>query len=85
VVGDWTGTGKSKIGLFRSGYFWILDMNGNGVFDGTGVGQDVAFAYGGISGDVPVVGDWAGTGVSQVGVFRSGYLWVLDANLVWRA
>ncbi len=80
VVGDWTGTGISKIGVFRQGFLWALDANGNGTLDGTGPGQDLVFPYGGIAGDVPVVGDWAGTGVSQVGIFRQGFLWALDAN-----
>jgi len=80
VVGDWTGAGTSNVGIVRYGYFWILDANGNGTFDGTGPGQDYAFAYGGIPGDVPVVGDWNGSGTSKVGVFRFGYFWVLDAN-----
>jgi hypothetical protein len=76
VTGDWNGSGTSKIGLFRDGYFWILDTNGDGVFD-TG---DQSFAFGGIAGDVPVVGDWNGSGTSKVGVFRSGFLWILDTN-----
>jgi len=80
VVGDWTGTGTSKVGLVRYGFFWILDANGNDQFDGTGPFQDYAFAYGGTMGDVPVVGDWNGSGTSKVGVFRFGYFWVLDAN-----
>ena len=80
VVGDWTGSGTSKVGVVRFGYFWILDANGNGTFDGTGPGQDLAFPFGGIQGDVPVVGDWNGTGTSKVGVFRLGFFWVLDAN-----
>ena len=80
MVGDWTGTGISKIGIFRSGYYWVLDANGNCTFDGTGTGQDYAFAYGQPGTDVPVVGDWLGTGVSNVGVFRNGYYWILDSN-----
>jgi hypothetical protein len=81
VVGDWSGTGTSKIGLFRDGFFWILDYNGNGTLDNVnGVGGDKAFAYGGISGDIPMVGDWNGDGKSKVGVFRSGFFWVLDTN-----
>jgi hypothetical protein len=83
VTGDWTGSGTTKIGLFRAGFFWILDTNGNGTFDA----GDAAFAYGsptgGITGgtaDVPVVGDWNGTGTAKVGVFRLGFFWVLDTN-----
>jgi hypothetical protein len=81
VVGDWNGDGRSKLGLFRLGFFWILDYNGNGSIDNVnGAGGDKAFAYGGIAGDVPIVGDWNGDGKSKVGVFRSGFFWVLDAN-----
>jgi hypothetical protein len=76
VVGDWNGDGRSKVGLFRQGFLWILDSNGSGTFDGA----DQAFAFGGVTGDVPVVGDWNGTGTSKVGVFRAGFLWILDTN-----
>ena len=58
VVGDWNGSGTSKVGVFRDGFFWVLDANGNHAFDGTGNGQDLAFPFGGITGDVPVVGKW---------------------------
>jgi hypothetical protein len=76
VVGDWNGTGISKIGIFRQGFFWILDTNGDGMFDSS----DQSFAFGGVAGDVPVVGDWNASGTSKVGVFRSGFLWILDTN-----
>jgi hypothetical protein len=33
VVGDWNGDGRAKVGLFRQGFFWILDYNGDGVFE----------------------------------------------------
>src|SRR5208283_3678568 len=77
VVGDWNGDGRSKVGYFRQGFLWILDTNGNHVFE---QGIDQVYAYGGVAGDIPVVGDWTGTGISKVGVFRQGFLWVLDAN-----
>ena len=88
VVGDWSATGTSKIGIFRYGYYWLLDYNGNGSFDGTGPGQDKAFPFGGVPGDVPVVGDWNGDGRGKVGVFRTScfscgtpnFFWVLDTN-----
>ena len=73
-------TGASKVGIARQGFLWILDANGNYTFDGPGPGQDLVFPYGGYPGDVPLVGDWSGTGVSQAGLFRQGFLWVLDAN-----
>jgi hypothetical protein len=37
------------------GFFWVLDTNGNQSFD---PGIDQAFAFGGITGDKPVVGKW---------------------------
>ena len=81
VVGDWDGDGRSNLGLFRQGFFWILDYNGNGTIDNVGVpGGDQAFAFGGIAGDVAVVGDWNANGKDKVGVFRAGFFWVLDAN-----
>ena len=78
IVGDWTGTGTSKIGVLRAGFLWLLDANGNGTYDGTAAG-DYAFAFG-APGDVPVVGDWTGDGVTKVGMFRDGFLWVLDSD-----
>jgi hypothetical protein len=78
VVGDWTGTGTTKIGVLRDGFLWLLDANGNGTWDGT-AGGDYAFAFG-APGDVPVVGDWTGDGVTKVGMFRLGFFWVLDSD-----
>jgi hypothetical protein len=74
VVGDWTGSGISRAGLFINGS-WYLDINGNGVWT-PGVDQADYF---GQPGDLPVVGDWAGSGKSCVGVFRTGY-WIVDMN-----
>jgi hypothetical protein len=70
---EWFGHRQSRV--FRNG-LWVLDYNGNGQWDGTSV--DVA-AFLGQAGDVPVVGDWNGSGSSKIGVFRNG-LWVLDYN-----
>jgi hypothetical protein len=36
------------------------------------------FTYG-QAGDIPVVGDWTGSGIKQAGVFRNG-TWILDTN-----
>jgi hypothetical protein len=57
VAGDWDGSGKSKIGVWRpSTGQWFLDLNGNGVWDGCSV--DICVAGFGVLGDVPVVGKW---------------------------
>jgi hypothetical protein len=92
VVGDWNGvqglTGhKDCIGVFRAGFFWVLDLNCNGTFDGTPT--DAAFPFGGVAGDVPVVGNWTG-GTTRVGVVRkyapagipqgNPFFWVVDSG-----
>ncbi len=41
---------------------------------------DQAFVFGGVPGDIPFTGDWDGSGTTKIGVFRAGYLWVLDTN-----
>lgn len=53
VVGDWNGSGSTKIGVYYSG-FWTLDYNGNGSSDS----QDINTGFGGNAGDVPIVGTW---------------------------
>ncbi|MEW6297485.1 MAG: hypothetical protein AB1671_07060, partial [Thermodesulfobacteriota bacterium] len=44
-----------------------LDLNANGTFDGCQV--DRCLGPFGQPGDLPLVGDWAGTGASQIGVY----------------
>ncbi|WP_051497279.1 PhoPQ-activated pathogenicity-related family protein, partial [Candidatus Contendibacter odensensis] len=79
VAGDWSGTGKTAVGIFRNGR-WFLDANSNGRWDGCQQdgGQDLCLDFG-LAGDVPVAGDWSGTGKTAVGIFRNGR-WFLDAN-----
>jgi hypothetical protein len=82
VAGDWTGNGIAKVGVvrpFQTGgtpAFWLLDANNDHAID-TG---DLIFAFGGITGDVAVVGDWNGTGFAKAGVYRDGFYWVVDNN-----
>ncbi|MDQ6664778.1 MAG: hypothetical protein M3Z23_10330, partial [Acidobacteriota bacterium] len=73
VVGDWNNSGTTKIGVFRSGQ-WFLDTTGNMVLDS----RAHTFTYG-QSGDLPLVADWDGSGSLRPGVFRGG-LWILDYN-----
>jgi len=81
VVGDWNGNGKMKIGVFRAG-MWYLDYPGTGTWVGCGAPadptRDACIAFG-TAGDIPVVGDWNGTGKMMIGVFRDGN-WYLDIN-----
>jgi PKD repeat protein len=79
VVGDWNGNHQDKIGLFRNG-FWILDYNGNYVWNGPGTGNDLVAGFG-AAGDIPIVKDWDGDGISEIAVFRpSAGQWLIDYN-----
>jgi hypothetical protein len=66
IVGDWTGSGVKRIGVFRSG-LWILDTNNNGILDA----GDKVVSFG-QAGDIPVLGDWTGTGTIKLGLYRAG-------------
>jgi hypothetical protein len=72
----------SQPGSFRKG-FWLLDANGNGVWDGTPKDDKYAF---GKSSDIPVTGDWNKDGKTKIGIFREG-TWMLDydGNGKWDA
>jgi hypothetical protein len=57
VIGDWDGTGKARIGVFRpTTGMWYLDMNGNGKLDHCSV--DACRGPFGQLGDLPAVGKW---------------------------
>jgi len=73
IAADWDGTGKKRIGVFHNGS-WLLDINGDGVFDAGD--KTVAF---GQAGDIPIVGDWAGTGHIALGLYRAG-TFILDLS-----
>jgi hypothetical protein len=77
VVGDWNGSGTTKIGIYSNGV-WYLDMNGNGQWDGEPTDK-IAYFGAGLPGAVPVVGDWSGDGKTEIGIYQQGY-WYLDVN-----
>jgi hypothetical protein len=57
VVGDWDGSGKIRIGVYRpSTGKWYLDLNGNGKLDSCTV--DLCLGPFGQAGDMPVAGKW---------------------------
>ena len=65
-----------KIGIYTGG-IWCLDDNGDWIFSI----DDTTFHFG-KTGDVPIVGDWQGTGNDGIAIFRpsTGY-WYFDYNL----
>jgi hypothetical protein len=85
IVGDWSGNGTTKIGVVRNAggvLEFYLDMNGNGVWD-PAIDR---VTYFGTVGDIPVTGDWNGTGTTKIGVFRNGQLFRdMNGNGYWDA
>ena len=80
VIGDWNGTGTEEIALFvgKNGT-WFLDRNANEKWDGCT--KDKCLGQFGTKGDLPIAGDWDGTGKVRIGVFRpSTSMWYLDLN-----
>jgi hypothetical protein len=69
---------NTKMGTFQNGV-WLLDVNGNGVWDGCSVDRCLSF---GAAGDKPVVGIWSpGDATVSVGYYRpSTNEWRLDLN-----
>lgn len=83
VVGDWNGTGVTRVGVFRpSTATWYFDMNGDGDLDSCTKNKiDACTKAFGASGDLPVVGDWKGNGKTRIGVYSpSTGQWFLDRN-----
>ena len=79
VTGDWNDDGKSEIGVFRnSTHTFYLDYNANGVWNVPPADRQYNF---GLSGDLPISGDWNNDRKSEIGVFRpSTHLFYLDYN-----
>lgn len=66
-------TPKSVYTVFRRGE-WTVDSSKTGVWEPA----DRVFRFG-VEGDLPVSGDWDGSGTTRAGVFRNGQ-WYLDSN-----
>ncbi len=73
--------GYTKIGVFDNGY-WYLDSNMSWAWDGTPTDTLGIFGIG-LTGAIPVVGDWNGDGNTKIGVFVNG-TWYLDMNRNWQ-
>jgi peptidyl-prolyl cis-trans isomerase A (cyclophilin A) len=64
VVGDWTGTGHTGIGMFNPATVTFYLRNSP-----TPGAPDFTFQYG-APGWIPVAGDWTGTGHAGIGMFN---------------
>ena len=80
VVGDWSGSGTTKMGLFAADSLeWFLDANGNGIWEGCEV--DICSQSFGVSSDLPIVGQWVKGREDRIAIFRSiEKKWHLDLN-----
>jgi parallel beta-helix repeat protein len=72
LVGDWTGSGKDTIGMYRNSAFSLKNSNSAGK-------SDISFSYGN-SGDIPLAGDWDGNGKDSIGIFRNGIFYLRNSN-----
>ncbi len=69
--------------MINGQYYWYLDANGTGKWDGAVPGGDLVFGPFGVTGDIPISGDWNGDGKDEIGVVRTssaGFRWLLDTN-----
>lgn len=76
VVGDFNGDGRTDVGVFYEGN-WFIDLNGNGTWD-----HGDLWAKLGKPGDRPITGDWDGDGKTDIGVF--GPSWSGDERALAR-
>jgi hypothetical protein len=74
ITGDWNGSGKAQIGVYRPSNrtFYLGDVGGDSY---------AALTYGDLN-DVPITGDWNGSGKAQIGVYRpsNGTFYLGDVN-----
>ena len=74
IVGDWNGSGTSKVGVYRDAASFIPADAGDAVFSINTNGDRATFTnfVFGLITDKVIIGDWNGGGQSEVGVYRDG-------------
>lgn len=86
IVGDWDGDGDDEIGAYIAGTStFLLDLNGNGLWNGGGAGGDLNVAFANFLGaGTPVVCDWDGDGDDNPGrVVTTSFIIDLNGNNAW--
>ena len=80
ITGDWNGDGIATIGVFRDGV-WYLDTDGDGRFTTADIAAEFDSEFGAVLGEnaTPVIGDWNGDGIDDLGLFVDGH-WKIDSN-----
>ena len=83
LVGDWNGDGRDEIGTYlRSTHRFLLDVNGNGVWDGNAGGDANAVIQATVGPGTlrdEIVGDWDGDGDDDIGRVADSHVF-LDFN-----
>src|SRR5262249_4787535 len=86
VVGDWDGNGTFTVGLLRpdvpTGSNTLYLWNSNSTPPGP---PDVVIVGIGVVGDHPLAGDWTGSGVSSIGLFRANEPSGLNTFFLWNS
>ena len=75
VVGDWNGSGTTKLGVYSDGTWWI-DYNGNFLADTPPVDKMTFF---GGPGWTAKVGDWNAGGTTKIAAYIDG-TWAIDMD-----
>jgi hypothetical protein len=80
LYGDWDGDGAREVGKYLPALdAFLLDANGNGLWDGVAGGDASAWVAAAAGPGEPLVGDWDGDGAEGVGKAVGAAAW-LDAN-----
>ena len=80
VVGDWNGGGKTEVGVYCNGA-WFRDYDNSHTWDATNAATMAYLGWndGGTNTAIPVPGQWAGDGKTEMGVYCQG-VWFLDST-----
>jgi hypothetical protein len=86
IAGDWNGDGRDEIGVYRpSNSFFYLDFDDSGSWTAADLKRGT---FGKRNNDLPIIGDWDGDGIDDIGVYRPPYSYFyfdMDGDGTWSA